>query len=136
MGGKMIKKKILVVDDEMDIRIFISTLVETNGYKSFVAKDGEEGWQMVKDHKPNLIILDVMMPKESGLKLYRELRSDPTTKQIPVIMVSAVSRKTFLHSIKELERYHGVSLAEPEAYIEKPPEAEELITEISKHCPA
>ena len=130
------KKKILVVDDEMDIRIFISTLVETNGYKPFIAKDGEEGLQMVKEHKPDLIILDVMMPKESGLKLYRELRSDNTTKQIPVIMVSAVSRKTFLHSIKELERYHGVSLAEPEAYIEKPPEAEELITVIGKFCPA
>ncbi|MBI4766258.1 MAG: response regulator [Deltaproteobacteria bacterium] len=130
------KKKILVVDDEMDIRIFISTLAETNGYKSFVAKDGEEGLQMVKVHKPDLIILDVMMPRESGLKLYRELRSDNTTKLIPIIMVSAVSRKTFLHSIKELERYHGVSLSEPEAYIEKPPEAEELITLISKHCPA
>jgi two-component system phosphate regulon response regulator PhoB len=132
----MMKKKILVVDDEMDIRIFISTLVETNGYRSLVAKDGEEGLQMVKEHKPDLIILDVMMPKESGLKLYRELRSDNTTKQIPVIMVSAVSRKTFLHSIRELERYHGVSLAEPEAYIEKPPEAEELITFIGKYCPA
>jgi two-component system phosphate regulon response regulator PhoB len=129
------KKKILVVDDEMDIRIFISTLLETNGYKSLVAKDGEEGLQMVKDHNPHLIILDVMMPKESGLKMFRELRSDQTTKQIPIIMVSAVSRKTFLHSIKELERYHGVSLAEPQTYIEKPPEAEELINEISKFCP-
>lgn len=130
------KKKILVVDDEMDIRIFISTLVETNGYKSYIAKDGEEGWQMVKEHKPDLIILDVMMPRESGLKLYRGLRSDDSTKSIPIIMVSAVSRKTFLHSIKELERYHGVSLSEPESYIEKPPEAEELITEIGKFCPA
>jgi CheY-like chemotaxis protein len=130
------KKKILVVDDEMDIRIFISTLVETNGYKSLVAKDGEEGLQMVKEHKPDLIILDVMMPKESGLKLYRELRSDNTTKQIPVIMVSAVSRKTFLHSIREMDRYQGVSLSEPEAYIEKPPEAEELLTFIGKYCPA
>ena len=129
------KKKILVVDDEMDIRIFVSTLVETNGYKALVAKDGEEGLRMVKDHKPNLIILDVMMPRESGLKLYKDLKSDDTTKQIPVIMVSAVSQKTFLHSIRELERYHGVSLAEPVAYIEKPPEAGELITLIGKFCP-
>ncbi len=129
------KKRILVVDDEMDIRIFISTLAESNGYKSVVAKDGEEGWRMVKDHKPNLIILDVMMPRESGLKMYRELRSDPDTNQIPVIMVSAISRKTFLHSIKELMRYHGIPLSEPEAYIEKPPEAEELLSLIGKFCP-
>jgi two-component system phosphate regulon response regulator PhoB len=129
------KKKILVVDDEMDIRIFISTLAETSGYKPLVAKDGEEGLKMVKEHKPDLIILDVMMPKESGLKLYREIKTDDTTKHIPVIMVSAVSKKTFFHSYRELNRYHGVSIAEPEAYIEKPPEAEELISYITKFCP-
>ena len=129
------KKKILVVDDEMDIRIFISTLVETSGYKPLVAKDGEEGLKMVKEHKPDLVILDVMMPKESGLKLYREIKTDDTTKHIPVIMVSAVSKKTFFHSYRELNRYHGASIAEPEAYIEKPPEAEELISYITKFCP-
>lgn len=130
------KKKILVVDDEMDIRIFISTLVETNGYKPLVAKDGEEGLKMVKEHKPDLIILDVMMPKESGLKLYREIKSDDHTKHIPIIMVSAVSKKTFFHSYRELNRYHGASIPEPEAYIEKPPESEELINCINQFCPA
>lgn len=130
------KKKILVVDDEMDIRIFISTLVETNGYKPLVAKDGEEGLKMIKEHQPDLVILDVMMPKESGLKLYRQIKSDDATKHIPVIMVSAVSKKTFFHSYRELDRYHGAAIAEPEAYIEKPPESEELIACISKFCPA
>jgi len=130
------KKKILVVDDEMDIRIFISTLVETNGYKPLVAKDGEEGLKMVKEHKPDLVILDVMMPKESGLKLYREIKSDDSTKHIPIIMVSAVSKKTFFHSYRELDRYQGAAIAEPEAYIEKPPESEELLSYISKYCPA
>ena len=130
------KKRILVVDDEMDIRIFISTLLETNGYKPIVAKDGEEGLKMIREHKPDLIILDVMMPKESGLKLYREIKSGENTKHIPIIMVSAVSKKTFLHSQRELDRYHGASLDEPEAYIEKPPEAEELISCIGRFCPA
>jgi CheY-like chemotaxis protein len=122
------KKKILVVDDEMDIRIFISTLLETNGYKPIVAKDGEEGLKMVQENRPDCVILDVMMPKESGLKLYREIKSNDATKHIPVIMCSAVSKKTFFHSHKELDRYHGASIPPPEAYIEKPPEAEELIT--------
>jgi two-component system phosphate regulon response regulator PhoB len=131
-----VKKKILVVDDEIDIRIFISTLVESKGYKPLVAKDGEEGLKMIKEHKPDLIILDVMMPKESGLKLYREIKSGENTKHIPIIMVSAVSKKTFLHSKKELDRYHGESIPEPEAYIEKPPEAEELIASIGRFCPA
>jgi two-component system phosphate regulon response regulator PhoB len=129
------KKKILVVDDEMDMRIFISTLVEANGYKPFVAKDGEEGLKMIKEHKPDLVIMDVMMPKESGLRLYREIKSDEETKKIPVIMVSAVSKKTFFHSHRELDRFHGGSIPEPEAYIEKPPESEELIACIQRFCP-
>jgi CheY-like chemotaxis protein len=126
------KKKILVVDDEMDIRIFISTLLETNGYKPIVAKDGEEGLKMIKESKPDGIILDVMMPKESGLKLYREIKSNEITSQIPVIMCSAVSKKTFFHSHKELDRYHGSSIPEPDAYIEKPPEAEELLSNLQR----
>jgi two-component system, OmpR family, phosphate regulon response regulator PhoB len=126
------KKKILVVDDEMDIRIFISTLLETNGYKPMVAKDGEEGLKMIKESKPDGIILDVMMPKESGLKLYREIKSNEITSQIPVIMCSAVSKKTFFHSHKELDRYHGSSIPEPDAYIEKPPEAEELLSNLQR----
>jgi len=126
------KKKILVVDDEMDIRIFISTLLETNGYKPLVAKDGEEGLKMIKESKPDGIILDVMMPKESGLKLYREIKSNENTSQIPVIMCSAVSKKTFFHSHKELDRYHGSSIPEPDAYIEKPPEAEELLSNLQR----
>jgi CheY-like chemotaxis protein len=126
------KKKILVVDDEMDIRIFISTLLETNGYKPLVAKDGEEGLKMIKENKPDGIILDVMMPKESGLKLYREIKSNENTSQIPVIMCSAVSKKTFFHSHKELDRYHGSSIPEPDAYIEKPPEAEELLGSLQR----
>ena len=77
------KKKILVVDDEMDIRIFISTLLETNGYKPIVAKDGEEGLKMVQENKPDCVILDVMMPKESGLKLYREIKSNESHQTYP-----------------------------------------------------
>lgn len=126
------KKRILVVDDEMDIRIFISTLLETNGYKPFVAKDGEEGLRMVQENKPDCVILDVMMPKESGLKLYREIKTNDSTKHIPVIMCSAVAKKTFFHSHKELDRYHGASVPEPDAYIEKPPESEELLSNLQR----
>ena len=126
------KKKVLVVDDEMDIRIFISTLLETNGYKPIVAKDGEEGLRMVQENKPDCVILDVMMPKESGLKLYREIKGNENTRHIPVIMCSAVAKKTFFHSHKELDRYHGASIPEPDAYIEKPPESEELLSNLQR----
>ena len=128
-------KKVLIVDDELDMRTFISTLLETNGYKPVSAVNGMEGLEMARSKKPVLIILDVMMPKESGINMYRELKSDPELKDIPVIMLSALSRKTFFHSQKVLDEYKGESIPEPDAYIEKPPEPDELLEEIQKKAP-
>ena len=123
----MKKRKILVIDDELDMRTFLSTLFETSGYKPLVATDGLEGLQKAREFKPEIIVLDVMMPKESGVQLYRDLKSDPATKDIPVIMLSGIAKKTFFHSQNVLNRHTGQSLPEPEAYIEKPPEPDELL---------
>jgi two-component system phosphate regulon response regulator PhoB len=125
-------KKVLVVDDELDMRTYISTLLETSGFKPLLAEDGIQGLVIARRDKPKLIILDVMMPKESGINMYRELRKDPDLKGIPVIMLSALSRKTFFHSQKLLDEYDGEKIPEPEAYIEKPPEPEELLEAIQK----
>ncbi len=123
--------KVLVVDDELDMRTFITTLLETNGYKPISAVDGREGLEIARRSKPALIILDVMMPKESGINMYRELKQDPALKTIPVIMLSALSKKTFFHSQKVLDEYRGEHVPEPFAYIEKPPEPDELLDAIS-----
>ena len=125
-------KRVLVVDDELDMRTFITTLLETNGYKPLSAEDGVQGLEVARQKRPSLIILDIMMPKESGINLYRELKSDPDLKAIPVIMLSALSRKTFFHSQKVLDEYKGERIPEPAAYIEKPPEPEELLEAIEK----
>ncbi len=123
----MAKKRILVVGDELDMRTFVCTLLGTCGYQSLVASDGEEGIQKARELRPELIILDVMLPKEGGIQMYRELKTDDDLKQIPVIMLSGISKKTFFHSQNILNSYLGQNLPEPEAYIEKPPESEELI---------
>ncbi|MBP1725419.1 MAG: response regulator receiver protein [Deltaproteobacteria bacterium] len=123
----MKKKTVLVVDDEMDMRTFISTLLETSGYRALVATNGEEGIKKAREHKPAVIILDVMMPKEGGVQMYRELKTDEQLKGIPVIMLSAIAKKTFFHSQKMLNTYRGQVVPEPEAYIEKPPETEQLL---------
>lgn len=125
-------KKVLVVDDEMDIRVFMTTLLETSGFKPVVAEDGKQGLDLARKHKPSLVIMDVMMPKESGIYLYRELKKDPELKDIPVIMVSALARKTFMHSQSVLDAYEGGQIPEPTAYIEKPPDADELLETIQK----
>ena len=100
---------------------------ETSGFKPIPADNGIEGLEIARQKKPALVILDIMMPKDSGINLYRELKTDPDLKEIPVIMVSAVAKKTFLHSQKVLDEHKGEKVAEPEGYIEKPPEADELL---------
>ena len=124
-------KRVLVVDDELDMRTFITTLLETEGFKPIPAEDGIKGLEVARERKPALIILDVMMPRESGITMYREIKTDPELKNIPVIMLSALAKKTFFHSQKVLNDYKGEKIAEPEAYIEKPPEPEELLTAIN-----
>lgn len=125
-------KRVLVVDDELDMRTFITTLLETEGFKPFSAEDGATGLEMAREKKPALIILDIMMPRESGISMYREVKNDPSLKNIPVIILSALSKKTFFHSQKVLNEYEGETIPEPEAYIEKPPEPEELLTAIKQ----
>ena len=123
----MQKKTVLIVEDELDMRIFISTLLETSGYQPVMTRDGNEGLLKAKDVHPDLIILDVMMPGEGGVQMYRQLKSDKTLCKIPVIMLSAVTQKTFAHYLNMINARLKDPLPDPEAYIEKPPEAEALL---------
>ena len=123
---------VLVVDDELDVRTFISTLLESNGYKAVVAENGEQGMAKLKDLKPALVTLDVMMPKESGIKMYREIKTNPEYAHIPVLVISGLAKKTFLHSQKVLDKFKNQEVPVPEGYIEKPPEPEELLGEIKR----
>ena len=123
----MEKKTVLIVEDELDMRIFISTLLETSGYQPLMTRDGNEGMRKARDVFPDLIILDVMMPGEGGVQMYRQLKTDAVLCKIPVIMLSAVAQKTFSHYLKMVNARLKAPVPDPEAYIEKPPEAEELI---------
>ena len=123
----MQKKKVLIVEDELDMRIFISTLLETSGYQPIITRDGNEGLLKAKDDCPDLIILDVMMPGEGGVHMYRQLKTDQSLCEIPVIMLSAVAQKTFAHYLNMVNARLKDPIPDPDAYIEKPPEAEELI---------
>jgi CheY-like chemotaxis protein len=123
----MNKKTVLIVEDELDMRIFIATLLETSGYQPVMTRDGKEGMLKAKDVCPDLIILDVMMPGEGGVQMYRQLKTHDTLCNIPVIMLSAVAKKTFSHYLNMVNARLKKPIPEPDAYIEKPPEAEDLI---------
>ena len=125
-------KKVLVVDDDPDVRLFSVTVLEENGYTPLEAANGEEGLKMIKQEKPELIILDVLMPRQSGIRLYRELKTDLSFKDIPIIILSGIAKKTFLRSQKALTEFGGKEVPEPKVYLEKPVEPEILAGEIKK----
>ena len=119
-------KKVLVVDDDPDARLFNTTVVEECGFTPLEADDGEEGLRLVKKEKPDLILLDVLMPKQSGVRMYRELMTSKSLKHIPIVIVSGIAKRTFLRSQKALTEFGGAKVPEPEVYLEKPVEPAEL----------
>lgn len=126
-------KKVLIVDDDPDVRLFNATVVEESGYTPVEASNGEEGLKMLKKTAPDLVVLDVLMPKQSGIRLYRELKTDKALTRIPVIILSGVAKRTFLRSQKALTEFGDQPVPEPESYLEKPVEPEELAREIKKY---
>lgn len=119
-------KKVLVVDDDPDVRLFNTTVAEECGYDVKEADNGEDALAMIKRERPDLVILDVLMPRQSGIRLYRELKTDKALKDIRVVVLSGIAKKTFLRSQKALTEFGGAQVPEPEYYLEKPVEPEAL----------
>lgn len=85
------KKLILVVDDEADLVDMISLKLESLNFRTMKAYDGVDAWEKIKAEKPDLMILDVMMPRKDGYELCREIKKDPQYKDIPVVLLTAVA---------------------------------------------
>ena len=83
------RQKILIIDDEPDIVMYLTTLLEDHDYNVVSASDGQEGLELAKKEIPDLMCLDIMMPKKTGVTLYQEIKTDPDLKQIPCIIISA-----------------------------------------------
>ena len=129
MADSVKNKKILIVDDETDMIIFVSTVVETIGHKPIAANNGINALKKARTSIPDLIILDVMMPKiEDGIQTYFYFRSDIKLSSIPIIILSAIAEKTFMHLIRVLSAQEGKHIPVPQAYMEKPPDAAKLST--------
>lgn len=117
---------VLAVDDEAQTRDFVSAVLEENGYTPLLAENGEEALEIIRQNKPDLIILDIMMPKQSGIKMYRELKRAESWKDIPVIVCSGLPKRTYLRAQAALTETSGESVPDPDAYLEKPVTPERL----------
>jgi CheY-like chemotaxis protein len=124
-------KKILIVDDEPDMVAFLQCLLEDNGYATVTARDGEEGLQVARSERPDLISLDLLMPNQTGIKMFRELRKDEEIKDTPVVMVTGFAKD----DVPQMDFKVWISkrsIKPPEAYIEKPVDKELLLEAIKK----
>jgi twitching motility two-component system response regulator PilH len=120
------------VDDEDHVREFVSTVLEENGYTPILATNGEEAIDIIRRQKPDLIIMDILMPKQSGIRMYRELKTSELLKDIPVIMYSGVSKRTALRAQAAQAEFRGESIPEPDAYLEKPVPPDRLAAVVKK----
>jgi len=84
-------KKVLVVDDDPNTVRFLSVALEENGYEAIGAADGKEGFEKVVSERPDLILLDVMMPKRTGFTMFRQMKKTEGLENVPVIMLTGVT---------------------------------------------
>ena len=125
-------RKILIIDDEPDVAFYLKILLEDNGYFVVMAHDAENGFRKAQQELPGLICLDIMMPKKSGITLYRELKKDRKLKGIPVIIISGVESSYSFTGPQFRRLIPDRDIPEPLAFFEKPVNAQSLFEFLTK----
>jgi len=120
-------KRVLVVDDEADVRNYLRSALEDAGFVVGTASDGMEALEAVMRDPPDLISLDLVMPKHSGAKFYRELRKDKRLNKIPVLIVTG-------HARDEMGRtdFAEMTMSGPGVYLEKPVRPTSYVSAVRK----
>ena len=118
------KPKILIIEDTQAMIDFVRFVLEQNGFDVTSARGGQEGLDQVRQERPALILLDLMMPGMSGWEVYRRLRTDDEFKDIPVIVVTAKGQK--------IDKAIGLQIARVDDYIIKPFPPSDLLDSINR----
>ncbi|HET6493909.1 MAG TPA: response regulator [Thermoleophilia bacterium] len=117
-------KAILVADDDPDILGIVSMSLETQGYTVYTATNGREAVDGAREHRPDLVLMDMMMPVLSGYEAVSELKTDETTRDIPVVGLSAKAMTT------DMERANDVGI---DGYITKPFRIAQVLLTVEKY---
>ncbi|MEW6071575.1 MAG: response regulator [Planctomycetota bacterium] len=123
-AGELRGRTILVIDDEPDIRVFLSTVLGDNGAMVLLASDGDEGIARARAERPDLITLDLSMPGRDGGYVFEVLRKDPNLADVPICIITGKPELRRLIYDRELRR--------PEGYLDKPVNEETLLTNVRK----
>jgi CheY-like chemotaxis protein len=119
-------KRILVIDDEPDVRTFFTTMLEDAGHETAMAKNGQEALEKVKNQRPDLITLDISMPEKSGVRFYRDMKENVEYKDIPIIIITGLSEdfEQFISNRRQVPP--------PEGYLPKPVDQQEFLEMVAK----
>ncbi len=124
-------KYVLIVDDDPDMVETVGMMLESKGFEVGKAYDGVEGEASIRQRRPDLVVLDVMMPRKNGYVLCAELKKDKATRDIPVILLTAVGE-----AVPTTTYSHADGMAtEADDYIPKPVESEVLVEAIQRFFP-
>lgn len=122
-------KRIMVIDDEPCMTTYLTTLLEDHGYEAHFANDPEEGLEKIRKLRPDVILLDLLMPKKSGVILFQKLSRDEQLSRIPVIVVTGIHD----HMIEDFRSFFSsLKLRKPFAFLEKPVVPEELLRKVEE----
>ncbi len=113
-------KKIMVIDDEMDIRIYLMAALEDRGYDTCTVEENEAVVDVVRKEKPDLIVLDIMMPTRSGISIYKDLRTHQDTLQIPIALISGLETSKDMLTDELIDLIDEKIIEPPDGFIEKP----------------
>jgi two-component system response regulator VicR len=116
--------KILIVDDDREMVELIQLFLANAGYETLTALSGEEALELAFSQGPDLILLDIMMPKIDGWEVFRRIRNDPHTREIPVAFITARTQN--------IDKMIGLSVMKADGYITKPFSKRELLDEVQK----
>ena len=124
----MSAKYVLIVDDDPDLVETVSMILESKGYEVGKAYDGIEGEEAIKKRRPDVVVLDVMMPRKNGYQLCKELKADQATRGIPVVLLTAVGE-----AVPTTTYSHADGMAvEAEDFIPKPVDAATLVEAVER----
>ena len=114
-------QRILIADDEENIVISLEFLMKREGFEVLIARDGEQALEMIRAELPDLVLLDVMMPKKSGFEVCQEVKTDPQLRAVKILMLTAKGRET--------EIAKGLALG-ADSYVTKPFSTKDLVERV------
>ncbi len=122
----------MIVDDEPDIVTYFCAVLSDNGYEVVSAGDADEAWARLEESVPDLVTLDVMMPRRSGIAFYKDLKLDERYKDVPAIIISAFSLARDFDGRGFRKLIPDKRVPEPAAFIEKPVGASRLLEAVGR----